>query len=351
VSLPFRGMTALPVAATLRLMRRLLLPLLLLALTVPGAAVAGDYGLRDLRGTISSLDGGAIVVTRDDRKLTCATGSSPQTAALEVGDRVLLLCRRTTDGNLLVFVKKLDVNRLASLGGRVTSTGGQKLALRNAEKGKTLVCTVPARLAGRVGRLAVGDRVFAICRVGDDGSELLRFERFESPTKPDNPAVSGEGATTGGETVDIAGRVSALGVDGVSITNGDSGRTLRCRVPDGMSAKLAELKVGDLAKMVCRGGVVSVLARVAPVTTPPATEPPHPAPGTTVFTFTGPVAGLSADRVGVSVDGGEKRSCFVPVELRPQLAGFALGTLARLSCVGADLAHASLTAIEHVETQ
>ena len=70
-----------------------------------------------------------------------------------------------------------------------------------------------------------------------------------------------------------------------------------------------------------------------------------------MFTFTGPIAGISADRVGVSVDGGDKRSCFVPVELRAQLAGFPLGTLAKLSCVGTDLAHANLTTIEHVTTQ
>jgi hypothetical protein len=70
-----------------------------------------------------------------------------------------------------------------------------------------------------------------------------------------------------------------------------------------------------------------------------------------MFTFTGPIAALSVDRVGVTVDGGEKRSCFVPAELRTQLAGFTLGTLARLSCVGTDLAHANLTAIERITTQ
>ena len=96
------------------MMRRLLLPLLLLAVTVPATAVAGDHGLRDLRGTVTSLDGGSIIVTRDDRKLTCSTGSSSQAAALDVGDRVLLLCRRTTDGNQLVFAKKLT-NRLVAL--------------------------------------------------------------------------------------------------------------------------------------------------------------------------------------------------------------------------------------------
>ena len=334
------------------MMRRLLLPLLLLAVTVPATAAAGDHGLRDLRGTVALLDGGSIVVTRDDRKLTCSTGSSSQAAALDVGDRVLVVCRRTTGGNQLVFVKKLT-NRLVALGGRVTTTEGKTLALRNAENGKTLVCTVPARLAERVGRLEVGDRVLAVCRVGNDTGELLGFERFELPTKTDLPAASDEGAKAGGETVDIAGRVSSLGADGLSVTNGDSGRTLRCRVPEGMRPKLTELKVGDLAKMVCRGGVVSMLVRVAPATTPPAAEPPRPAPlpGTTMFTFTGPIAGISADRVGVTVDGGEKRSCFVPVELRPRLVGFTLGTLARLSCVGADLAHANLTAIESVATQ
>jgi hypothetical protein len=114
-------MTDAALTARVRLMmRRFLLPLFLLALTVPAAATAGDHGLRDLRGTVSSLDGGSIVVTRDGRKLTCAAGSSSQATALEVGDRVLLLCRRTTEGNLLVFAKRLD-NRLVALGGRVTS--------------------------------------------------------------------------------------------------------------------------------------------------------------------------------------------------------------------------------------
>ena len=322
------------------MIRRILLPLcVMLVVAAPALASGAKHGLRVMHGTVASISDQSIVVARGDHQVTCVRGKhSPAIEGIGVGDNVAIVCRVRRHTLVLVRVKKLDKapptageQQGVAIAGKITTVGDGSVTVQNGENGHTLTCRIPDRLAELAGRLEVGDRVAMLCRGPKDGTpELVKLLRL------------GEKGDGDGGLTDIAGHVTALGDGSVTIANGDGNRTLTCKVPESLASLVAALHVGDMAKMICRGGaLVAVRKGDAPV------QPSAPPAASQSFSFTGPVTVLSNDRVGVRVE-GETRSCFVPEDLRPQLSGFALGQGASLTCRGADAVHAALTAIAHV---
>jgi hypothetical protein len=319
------------------MMRRILLPLCaFLVVAAPAFASGAEHGPREMRGTVSSVGDDGIVVRRGDLKLSCVRiQSSPATDRISIGDRVLILCRRSHDGLVLLRVKKLpDEARNFEQTGKVSVLAGDLVTVRNDANDRKLTCSAPARLAELMAALAVGDRVAVLCR-GPRNRENLELVKLVKLHPSDQ-----EGGSDKPALGDIAGRVSAIGDGKITIQNGDSGHTLTCRFTPALADTVAGIELGDAARMRCSGDELVAIQRAGGSPPPPPVTP-------TSFTFTGVLKLLSPDRVGVVAD-GEGRSCFVPVALRPQLIAYSLGQSAALSCQGADAAHASLTAIAHV---
>jgi hypothetical protein len=322
------------------MIRRILLPLcVMLVVAAPALASGGaKHGLRVMHGTVASISDESIVVKRGDHQVTCLRGKrSPAIDGVVVGDKVAIVCRVRRHVLVLVRLKKLDEappsggeQPPVAIAGKVTALGDDSVTVHNGENGHTLTCRVPDRLAELAGQLEVGDRVAMLCRGPKDGTpELVKLIRLTE-----------KGGGDGGLT-DIAGHVTALGDGSITIGNGD--RTLTCKVPDSLASLVTALHVGDMAKMICRGDdLVAVHKGDAP------SQPSSPEAASQSFSFSGLLTVLSNDRVGVRVE-GETRSCFVPENLRPQLSGFALGQGASLTCRGADIVHAALTSIAHVD--
>ena len=326
------------------MIRRLLLTLcVMLVVAAPALASGAKHGLRAMHGTVTALSDESIVVQRGDHQVTCRRGKhSPAIEGIAVGDMVAILCRKRHRGLVLLRLKKLDEQALTgnagqpvAIAGLITALADDAVTVHSDEKGTTLTCRFPDRLAELAKKLQVGDRIAMLCRGPEDTVPVL-VKLIRPETK-----AGGEHSGDKAGLTDIAGRVTAVGEGSITIGNGDGNRSLTCSVPDSLVATVAPLQVGDAAKMICRGNVlVAIRKGDAP------SQPPTAAPQT--FSFTGSVTVLSNDRVGVRVE-GETRSCFVPEDLRPQLSGFALGQAAALTCQGADAAHAKLTAIAHAD--
>jgi len=319
------------------MMRRILLPLcVFFVVASPAFASGAEHGLREMRGTVSSVGDDGIVVRRGDVNLSCVRiKSSPSTARISIGDRVLILCRRSHEGLVLLRVKKLPgETRTFELAGKVSMLAGGEVTVRTDANDRKLSCTAPARLAELTAALAVGDRVAMLCR-GPRNGEKLELVKLVTLRQGGQEGGTGRPALT-----DIAGRVSAIADGKITIQNGDTGRMLTCRVTPALVGAVAGIRLGDAAKMQCRGDELVAIQKAGGSPLPPPVTP-------TSFTFTGVLKLLSPDRVGIGVD-GEGRYCFVPVDLRPRLIGYSLGQAVTLTCEGVDAAHAALTAIAHV---
>ena len=122
------------------------------------------------RGTVVELGTAAIVVqdAETGRRLACRV-PEPKAHKLEgvnVGDRVKILC---TNGQLA----QLERGRAEQpkLVGTITALSSTSVTVTG--DGRTLTCSVPARLAERVGLFTVGTSVKMMCR----GAELAYLER------------------------------------------------------------------------------------------------------------------------------------------------------------------------------
>ena len=167
-------------------MPRIFLLCAILVLAAP--AFAADSEVRNLRGTVSSLSGDSITITRGDRTLRCTIdGRSPSVGKVRAGHRVSVACRRVQTRLVLRRFSALNApDRVAlvesSLVGNVTARGAGTVAVGN-DRGRVLKCTVPAGFGGLVATVAavtIGDPVVMVCR----GGKLISITKADAAAPP-----------------------------------------------------------------------------------------------------------------------------------------------------------------------
>lgn len=294
----------------------------LAALALAAPAIAGD-GSREARGAVSAVSAASITVTAGEKDpLTCAVSDhSPSVAGVKVGDLVEVSCKRIGSDLVLAGIKTSegkDKGKSTKLKakGAVAEASASVLSIKTG-KGDLVSCLVPDRLADRVAKLALGDKVGISCKRGADGKPVL--QALERAGKGDDHASS--------EAVDLGGAVSAVSADSLTVKDGE--HSLTCSVPDAFAAKVSALTVGDRVKMVCKGGVLAGLARAE---TPKSDTPK---PDVKQFGARGAISTLSASSITVSTDGAPL-TCRVPVSWADRIAGFAVGDRVKLSCRGVE---------------
>lgn len=128
---------------------------------------------QEAAGPIVELGDAAIVVQSATGRLACRVPAEKlaKLADLHLGDKVKILCA----GNVLVGLERYSVEKPAGeevrVYGKIVELAGASVTVRG-EAG-ALTCVVPAALAEKLARFAVGDYVKMICR----GSELIYLEK------------------------------------------------------------------------------------------------------------------------------------------------------------------------------
>jgi hypothetical protein len=132
---------------------------------------------KEALGPIAELGHGAIVVQGHEARLACRVPSEKQAKleGLKVGDTVKIWC---VEGTLVGLERPAATDRPkppageeARMYGRITALSRESVTV-SGDAG-SLTCKVPAALAEKPARFAVGDAVKMMCR----GSELTYLEK------------------------------------------------------------------------------------------------------------------------------------------------------------------------------
>ncbi len=273
-------------------------------LCLAGTAFAEGGKSRDLSGRVSALSTSSISVKDGKRTLTCAIGErSPSVSGLAVGDRAQILCRRVRDGWLLVKARELKPLP-AKAAGEITALTDSSLTVGD------LTCSVPDRLAEKVGNLSVGDKVGILCLRG----VLQAVERKGGDD-------GGDDKEPGPSVVTLTGVVSAASASSLSV-HGE--RDLTCSVPAAAADKVSGLHVGDKIKIACANGVLTGFARPeAPK--PPSTEPSHSTSGAGVLTS------IRGDGLTIHNEEHGDLSCST-TDASPRLGDYHVGDHVKVNC-------------------
>jgi hypothetical protein len=129
---------------------------------------------QEATGVVAELGPGAIVV-QGDRRLACRVPAEKQAKleGLSLGDKVKIYCL----ANVLAGIERAPTEKPKPAGeevrlyGRITALSRERVTVQG-EAG-SLSCAVPAGLAEKLARFAVGDSVKMMCR----GSELTYLEK------------------------------------------------------------------------------------------------------------------------------------------------------------------------------
>jgi hypothetical protein len=301
------------------LLRKVLLSsLVALVVVVPAQANAGKK--LAVRGLVVRASAELVTVEnfQEDAMLTCRVPErlARKASSLKQGDRVRMLCVRHRGRRAeLVGIERLGDKaeaRALSAKGVVSERSDASLTVLGGDQ--ALTCTVPDRLAERVAKVAVGDKVAIVCKqVGGGLPELAAVETY------------------GADSVELRaqGAIAELGASGIVVVDKESGKRLACRVPAEKSYKLAGLAVGELVKIVCqRRGDVAELSYLERVTATVAAE----------VRLAGRVSALSPSSVTVQ---GEEHSltCTVPASFAEKLARLAVGDRVKMLCRGSELTY------------
>jgi len=310
-------------------------------------SAAGVRRLGPARGTHVR----GTVVQRLARRLIVSAGGS--VFGLGVTGKQL-----ASDGSGLQPGDKVDCNVRFKRGAPETPTGGIRevghdgqlllegiylttdedgtIELAVVHKGRVLV-SVPD--GAEVPAFTAGDVVVLVVTVEGDGS--FTFVKGESESS-DNEGDD-DGIDMGKEQFSVAGVISALGVDGLSVKVPERSEPVRCTFNAG-SGVVTGFAVGQWVSMTCTYGdgrlvLVSLKHKDAP---PPATD---------VLTAVGTIDSLDGGQVAVDVEGKtDPVTCAVPAGMN--LLGFVEGDAVKLYCVKSDGAfvvkalvsdHASIT--------
>jgi hypothetical protein len=213
------------------------------------------------------------------------------------------------------------------ISGPIVRLSDTAVAVENRVGDATLACRVPERLAEKVARFEVGDKVRMLClRHRGRRAVLLKLMPLEAAKRPERPAEK-----PAVEKKEALGTVAELG-DAAIVVQSRDGR-VACRVPEEKQAKLDGLKVGDTIKIWCAGGVLVGLERPVPV------DKPKPAEEVRLY---GRIAELSREAVTVRGEAGSL-TCRVPAGLAEKLARFAVGDAVKLMCRGTELTYLEKT--------
>jgi hypothetical protein len=273
------------------------------------------------------------VVQRLAKRLVVSAGGS--VLALRVTGRQL-----ASDGGGLQPGDKVECNVRFRRGSPETPTGGIKevghdgqlvlegiylttdengtLELAVVHKGRVLV-SVPGGTS--LPELTAGDVVVLVVTVEPDGSFTLVKAENES-----TPGDDGDNVDMGKDQFSVAGAISALGVDGLSVKVPERSEPVRCTFKPG-SELVTGFAVGQWVAMTCKYGegrlvLVSLKHKDAP---PPASD---------VLTAYGTLDLLDGGEVAVEVEGKDDPvTCAVPAGMN--LLGFVEGDTVKLYCVKA----------------
>lgn len=136
-----------------------------------------------------------------------------------------------------------------SLHGAVASLSSTAIAVKG-RLGVVTTCALGKRSPSVTG-YSVGDKVFAVCVRRGHGALTLTRLRKDTHATPTSPAADTE-------PVKFGGVITALDDTSISLHDGD--RDLTCALgPD--SPSTADYKVGQHAKVVCVGGVLTEIAQ------------------------------------------------------------------------------------------
>jgi hypothetical protein len=180
---------------------------------------------------------------------------------------------------VVVLPAGADDARLAR--GSITSVGATSISVAT-DRAVKVTCALRDRSPSLDG-YSEGDRVAITCRRVRHTFVLARIRHLQA-------AANSEGEV---KTVAFGGAITALTDTSISLHDGD--RDITCAITD-VSPPTGDAKVGDHLRVVCKNGV---LALVAPVTGPKPVEPPRqpeapkPAPTPTTHTLTGAIGTIT----------------------------------------------------------
>lgn len=306
-------------------MPRKLLLACLAALVVVLPATANEGNDVSLRGVVVRASTEVVSVENDDADLvlTCRVPErlAAKVAALKVGDKLRITCRRTPGRRAeLIRIERVGERAEAktlTARGVVSAVSERTLSVRS-ENG-LLTCSIPDRFAEKVARLEVGDKVAVLCKqVGSATPELQALEEVVVVPEPAAP-------------VEMAARgtIAELGEAAIIVVDAESGRRLACRVSAERRAKLVGLRAGDVVKLVClkRGDALELVSVVK------ADAPAAGAETRLLGTIT------AVSRPSVTVEGdGHTLTCSVPASFGDRIHAFAVGDRVKLVCRGSELA-------------
>lgn len=257
-------------------------------------------------GTVTAVSASSITVHTVHGDGTCSVGDgSPSLAEVKVGDRVLAGCKATT--NQLVLLKKLAANGDQPKGqtgtGTISALSSTSVAFHNEEHNVT--CSL-ADTSPRLGDYHVGDKVTFGCLNG----VLVAIAKVASGT-----------ADGTHHTLGAAGTVSA--VSSHSLTVHTDGGEVTCTIGAG-SPSLAELHIGDMVKIGCLDGILTVVTRAAPA--PAGTGDAH------TTTTGGTLTVLSTSSITVHNNEHGDLSCTLG-SASPRLGDFHVGDHVGMACV------------------
>lgn len=128
---------------------------------------------QEAAGPIVELGDAVIVVQSSTGRLACRVPAEKlaKLAGLHLGDKVKILCAANVLAGLERYSAEKPAGEEVRLYGKLAELSGASVTVRG-EAG-VLTCVVPAALAEKLARFAVGDYVKIMCR----GSELTYLEK------------------------------------------------------------------------------------------------------------------------------------------------------------------------------
>jgi hypothetical protein len=194
------------------------------------------------------------------------------------------------------------------------------LELAVVHRGRVLV-TVPDDV--EVPDFQPGDEIALVVAVDDDGSFTLVKAANEN-----EPGDDGGGVDIVKEHFSVAGVISAIGEDGLSVKVPEKPSPVRCTF-DPETTDLSDFAVGDLVTMTCKYGdgrfvLVSLEHKDGPA-------PPPPGDDDHGFAAEGTIAGLDDEEISLDVDGREEPvACAVAPGA--DLSAFSVGDEVTMKC-------------------
>ena len=211
-------------------------------------------------------------------------------------------------------------NQFRDLRGTVSSLSNTSIAVTRGDR--TLTCAI-GDLSPSVGQIGVGDRVMVRCRRIRKNFVLRRLNALDPPDRVKLVASA------------LAGDVTALGDDTITVGNDKASRVLKCSVPARFGKLATSLEVGKRVAMRCRGakGTIPQLAQIT-VLPQPAAGDDEPALEEIRGLLSEPDNGKVAATNG---DGPRTLSCRVPAALAATVATLTIGDPVLMVCRGGEL--------------